>query len=119
MGEPYTGGVQSTQASGTASAPTAGTAFVTAAAPTAGWYEIQGVFVIAGAVETAQLNVALNANNAQWTAFPSGQGVNNPITFRVPQILLDGSHNVTLTAIANATASTKYSGNLILTQVEE
>lgn len=116
----YAAGVNPITASGSAAAPTAGTAFVSATAPPAGWYEITGAYIIAGAAESANNNVALNANGVQKLALISRAGTTGGIVqYRIPQILLDGVHNVTLTAIANAAVSTVYEGSMILQEVSD
>jgi hypothetical protein len=121
MGEPYANAAAPIFASGTAAAPGAGASFVTTASPPpAGWYELIGWFAITGAVETAALNVELGFNNvAAQTKFPSGMGVATVIEFRIPQILLDGTHNVALAAVAGATVSTVYTGSFVLTEVAD
>jgi hypothetical protein len=108
-------------ASGTAAAPGAGASFVTTASPPpAGWYEITGVFAITGAAETAALNVELGFNNvAAQTKYPSGAGVTAVVPFRIPQVLLDGTHNVILAAVAGAALSTVYTGSFTLTEVTD
>ena len=94
--------------------------FVTVAAPPAGWYEITGSYIIAGATETANNNVALNVNGAQLVALISRAGTTGGIVqFRIPQVRLDGTHTVTLSAVANAIASSVYEGSIICQELAE
>jgi hypothetical protein len=119
MGQPYAPGIPSIAVSGTAAAPGAGSSFVVATAPANGWYEITGTVVISGAAEPQALNVKLVANGGTVVQLPVGGGVGAVVPFRIPQILLAGAQNVTLTAVAAATVSTVYSGNLVLTEVAD
>lgn len=119
MGQPYAQGAASLTASGTAAAPGAGSSFVVLAAPANGWYEIVGTVVISGAAEPQPINVKLVANAATILQLPVGGGVTAVVPFRVPQILLAGGQQVTLTAVAAATAATVYSGNLVVTEIAD
>lgn len=102
---------------GTAAAPTAGTSFVSLAAPLAGIYEVHGFFVISGAAEPQALNVRLSANNVAQIDMPSSAGVTAVVPFAISRIQLDGVNVVKLTAIANATASTVYSGAIFASRI--
>lgn len=99
---------------GSASAPTAGTAFVqTAGTPAAGVYKITIGYVITGATETAQLNVRLTLNGAAFGDFPSNMNaVTNGLMNEVVlgRVTLDGVNVVKMTAVASAVASTVYAG---------
>jgi hypothetical protein len=96
---------------GSVAAPTAGTSFCgTTNIPDAGVYLIEGEFEITGAAEPQAQNVALVVNNSTVITYPSSGGVTAVVPFRVARIALNGSIQPFLKAVANATASTVYSG---------
>lgn len=119
MGEPYANGVAPLITWGTAAAPLAGAAFATLTAPPAGWYEISGTIVISGALETQPNNLEVFANNQAILKLPSSMAIGTPIDFKIPQFQVDGTHNVSLAPVANATASTVYTGTLILQEAAD
>lgn len=111
-------------AAATAAAPTAGTAITTLAAPAAGNYKIQVWIAVSGTATTAAAdsnNVNLKAGAT--TVAPllpyncsTAGNLTNPGPFEYYRTL-DGSTNLTINVIANATAGTVYSGTILATRV--
>lgn len=101
---------------GTAAAPGAGSAFVSIANVPTGWYRMEALYTVTGAVETAAKNIRLSmATGGSITDFPSGAGVGAVYSFVVDAVLVSTNNDtVRLTAIAAATASTVYTGTLTL-----
>ena len=118
MPTPFAAGANSLVAFGTAAAPAAN-AVVAGLTPPAGWYQVSGVFVISGAAEPQALNLQLNANNANLIKFPTGAGITGVVPFTIPALLVNGTNQVALTAVANATASTVYTASLTLTTLAD
>lgn len=111
-------------ASGTQTAPTAGTAIATLAAPAAGTYEIQVWVAVAGTATTAaadssNMNLKAGATTVAgllpYNCSTAGSvSAGGPYSF---QRIMDGSTNLTVNAIANATAGTLYTALVIATRI--
>jgi hypothetical protein len=111
-------------ATGSATAPTAGTNIATLAAPTAGTYEVQVWVAVSGTATTAaadsnNMNVKAGAGTLAallpYNCSTAGN-LTNPGPF-IFQEIMNGATNLTVNAVANATAGTVYSAMIIATRV--
>lgn len=118
-GGPYAPGAASLTASGTASAPTAGStiASIPAASLPPGSYQVAVTGVITGANEVAPLNLRLLNGAVGLNDIPNGGAQNVPIPNSIPRVTLDGINTLKLVAIANATAATVYTYTIQATRV--
>lgn len=111
-------------ATGTATAPTAGTNIATLAAPAAGQYNIQIWIAVSGTATTAaadsnNMNLLAGAGTVA-TRLPFNCSTAGNVTNGGPfvfQEILNGSTNLTVNAVGNATAGTVYSAMIVATRV--
>lgn len=111
-------------ATGSATAPTAGTNIVTLAAPAAGTYQIEIWISASGTATTAaadsnNMNLLAGATTVA-TRLPFNCSTAGNVTNGGPfmfQRTLDGSTNLTVNAVGNATTGTVYSGMIVATRV--
>lgn len=118
--EPYRDSQATVQASAKATAPGIGAAVATLTAPPAGLYEISGTVSIAGTTvgATDSHNFSLKAGSTVLlTNIPIGvqatTGADGAAPFGPVLVHLDGATNVTVNAVAAATASSVYAAQVI------
>lgn len=102
-------------ASGTATAPGAGSNIVNLSAPAAGVYRATVRYAIAGTTETVLGNVRIVANGSSVGDFASAPGVYPPIVFE--RLQLDGVNNFQVRAVGAATAGATYQVSVSLERV--
>jgi hypothetical protein len=110
--------------SGKATAPTAGTNIVTLAAPAAGLYNIEVWLSASGTATTAaadsnNMNLLAGATTVA-TFLPFNCSTAGNVTNGGPFMIqrsLDGSTNLTVNAVGNATAGTVYAAMIVATKV--
>lgn len=106
--------VANVNASGTATSPAAGSAFVTTPALAAGWYQVEVAWTITGTAETKPLNVRLlMTTGGSITDLPSSPGIYPGFT--VNAVLVSNANDtIKLVATTIATTGAIYTGTLTL-----
>lgn len=110
----------SLNASGTAAAPGAGSAFVSLAGVPPGTYRVSVLYGVSGAAEPQAKNVRLSlAAGGSIADLPSGMGVAAVMPFEIGGVHVSNPAGDTLrlTAIGAATASTVYTGSLSVQRI--